>query len=207
MMPAWSSNWANRQNKSGDPEDRSCGTKRPDAFGIFGLELPPRHLQVVMALEIQPELGTIAKVQAQPKRCVRCNTPPIVNDLGNPVRRNPNSLREAALRQPIGREEFLLQHFARRDRRKFIFRHRSFLSMIVHDLDFVRLAVDPFEDHPPLVIDPDRMKVSEGTLELLQPVRRWNGQIFQPACCVDRFELALSRASDTRELTHPFIPE
>jgi hypothetical protein len=28
----------------------------------------------------------------------------------------------------------------------------------------VRLAIDPFEDHPPLIVDPDRVKVLEGAL-------------------------------------------
>jgi hypothetical protein len=32
--------------------------------------------------------------------------------------------------------------------------------MMIHDPNLMRLAVDPFEDHPPLIVDPDRVKVS-----------------------------------------------
>jgi hypothetical protein len=42
--------------------------------------------------------------------------------------------------------------------------------MIIHDPNFIRLSMKPFEDHPPLSIDPDRVKVLQVALELLQPV-------------------------------------
>ena len=74
-------------------------TPRAPAYapGIFGLEIPPRHLQVVMALKIEPELRTAAGIQAQPKRRVGRDTPPVVDDPGDPVRRNSNRLRDLAL--------------------------------------------------------------------------------------------------------------
>jgi hypothetical protein len=34
----------------------------------------------------------------------------------------------------------------------------------------MRLAIGPLEDHSPLIVDPDRIKVLEVALELLQPV-------------------------------------
>jgi hypothetical protein len=42
--------------------------------------------------------------------------------------------------------------------------------MIIHDPNFIRFSMKPFEDHPPLSIDPDRVKVLQVALELLQPV-------------------------------------
>jgi hypothetical protein len=30
--------------------------------------------------------------------------------------------------------------------------------MIVHDPNLVRLAIDPFENHAPLIVDPDRVE-------------------------------------------------
>jgi hypothetical protein len=42
--------------------------------------------------------------------------------------------------------------------------------MVIHDPNFMRLSICPFEDHPPLIIDPDRVKVLQVAFELLQPV-------------------------------------
>jgi len=42
--------------------------------------------------------------------------------------------------------------------------------MIIHDPNLVRLSTSPFEDHPPLLIDPDRVKILQIAFELLQPV-------------------------------------
>ena len=66
----------------------------------------------------------------------------------------------------------------------------------------MRLAIDPLEDHPPLIIDPDRIKLLEVALELLQPIRRRYRQIHKPACRVDSFKLAFSSTGDTGELPH-----
>src|SRR4051812_42054699 len=85
-----------------DPEPGfSRSPNRLDPPGIFGFEVPPRHFQVVVSLKIQPELRTVAEVEAEPKRSVRRNAPPIVDDLGDAVRRNSDRLRESALRQTI----------------------------------------------------------------------------------------------------------
>jgi hypothetical protein len=36
--------------------------------------------------------------------------------------------------------------------------------MIIHNPNIMRLAVDPFKDHPPLIVDSDRMKVLKSPL-------------------------------------------
>src|SRR5580704_14250494 len=69
------------------------------------------------------------------------------------------------------------------------------------------LAIDPFEDHSPLIVDPYRVKFLQVALEPFQPVRRRYHQIVQAACCVDRFELALGSAGDSFKLTNPLIME
>jgi hypothetical protein len=56
-----------------------------DAFCIFGLEVPPRHFQVVVGLKVHPELRTVAEVQAQPQRGISGDAPPVVYDLGDTV--------------------------------------------------------------------------------------------------------------------------
>jgi hypothetical protein len=93
-----------------------------------------------VALKIQPELRAVAEIQAQPKRRVGRDAPPVVGDPGDPVRRNPDRLRDLALRQTMRREAFLLRHFAGRDRRKFVSGHRRFLSTIIRDPILMRRA-------------------------------------------------------------------
>jgi hypothetical protein len=44
--------------------------------------------------------------------------------------------------------------------------------MIIHDPNLMRLAIDPPEDHSPLIVDPDRVKILEIAIEPLQAVRR-----------------------------------
>src|SRR5580700_11399037 len=99
------------------------GSNGLNALGICWFEIPPRQLQIVMGLKIHPELRTIAKVQTEPKRRVSRDASPVVDDLSNAVRRNTDSLCELVLRQTILGEEFFFQHFARRDRCKFILCH------------------------------------------------------------------------------------
>jgi len=69
-----------------------------------------------MGLEVHPELGTIAEIKPQPERRIGGNAAPIIDDLGNPVGRDADRLRERVLRQTIARQKLLLQHFPRRDR-------------------------------------------------------------------------------------------
>jgi hypothetical protein len=108
-----------------------------------------------MSLEIHPELRAVAKVKAQPERSIGGNAPAIADDFGDPVRRDANVFGELVLREAVVAQKFLFQHFAGRNRRKFIPFHRKLRSMIIHNPHPVRLPFDPFEHHAPLVVDPD----------------------------------------------------
>jgi hypothetical protein len=101
----------------------SCDPKRFDAFSVIGSKILSRNFQIVAGLEIHPELWTVAKIQAQPKRGVSRYTSPIVHNFGDPVRRNADRFRKLVLRETVLGQEFFLEHFARRNRRKFILRH------------------------------------------------------------------------------------
>jgi hypothetical protein len=79
--------------------------------------------------------------------------------------------------------------------------------MIIHNPNIVRFAINPLKDHAPLIVDPDRMKLLQIALELLQSVRWRNRQIVQPARRVDRFELTLSPAGDPLKLANPLVVE
>jgi hypothetical protein len=58
-------------------------------------------------------------------------------------------------------------------------------------LDLGRVTGGPPEDHPPLVVDPDRIEALEISSQFLQMVRGWYREIAYSARRVDRFELAL----------------
>jgi hypothetical protein len=75
----------------------SCGSNSLDTLGICWFEISPRQLQIVMGLKIQLKLRAVAKIQAEPKRRISRNAPPIVDDLGNPVRRNADGLSKLIL--------------------------------------------------------------------------------------------------------------
>ena len=77
----------------------------------------------------------------------------------------------------------------------------------IYELHEMGLAIDPFENDPSLVVDPDRMELVEIAFQLFQPVGWRDRQILQPACGIDGFELALGCPGDPRELTNPFVPE
>src|SRR5436190_23213714 len=85
----------------------SGGAPRPDTFRILGSQIPPGHLEIIIALEVHPELRTIAEVQAQPQRGVGRDASSIVDDLGDSVRRNTDRFREPVLGEPIFGQELL----------------------------------------------------------------------------------------------------
>jgi hypothetical protein len=79
--------------------------------------------------------------------------------------------------------------------------------MVIHDPNIMRLAIDPLKDYAPLIVDPDRIKLLQFALELLQSVRWRYRQIVEPARRVDRFELTLGAAGHPRKLANPLIVE
>src|SRR5713101_4208548 len=85
--------------KSSSSQGASSGRPpRFDAFCNLRFEITQCHFKIVMGLEIHPELGAVAEVQAQPERGVCRDAPPIVDDLGDTVRRDADCLRELILR-------------------------------------------------------------------------------------------------------------
>src|SRR5437667_535511 len=89
-----------------------------DALCVLGLQVSPRHLQVIVDLEVHPEFCAVAEIQTQAQRGVGRNAPSVIDDLGNPVWRDAHRPGELTLRQIILRQELVLQHFAWGDWRK-----------------------------------------------------------------------------------------
>jgi hypothetical protein len=65
-----------------------------------------------VGLKVHPELWTVAKVQAQPKRGIGADTPPIADDLGDPVRRDTDGLCKLVPREGHIRPGILLSAFS-----------------------------------------------------------------------------------------------
>ena len=78
--------------------------------------------------------------------------------------------------------------------------------MVVHDPNVMSFAINPSEDHPPLIVDTDRVKILQISFQFLQSVCRRHFQVFQPNRCANRFELAFCRTSYPLELPYELIP-
>lgn len=61
------------------------------------------------------------------------------------------------------------------------------------------MAVDPFERNAPLVVDADRVKLAQVSLQLFQTVRRRDEQIVKPACRIQLLKLTFGGTCDTLE--------
>jgi hypothetical protein len=59
--------------------------------------IPPRHLEVVMGLKMEPVLRAVAEIQTEPKRGIGRDAPPVVDELGDTVRRDADGLGEPML--------------------------------------------------------------------------------------------------------------
>src|SRR5579862_3627009 len=68
-----------------------------NALGFVRWEVLSSHLQIVMRLQIQPELRRVAKVQGEPQCRVGGNATAIVDDLSDPIRRDPDRLGQLIL--------------------------------------------------------------------------------------------------------------
>ena len=93
------------------------------------------HLQIVVALQIHPEFRAVTEIQAQSECSIGRNAPTIVDNLGNSVWRNADSLRQFILRKPVFYKEFFFEHFTGGDRCERILGDRLLQSMIVNDLN------------------------------------------------------------------------
>ena len=99
---------------------RSGGPPHLDPHHGCGLEVLARDLVIVVRLKIQPEFRAVAEIQAETQRRISGDPATVVDDRGDPVRRNTDRLRELIPRQAVFGQKLFLQQLAGRDRRKFI---------------------------------------------------------------------------------------
>jgi hypothetical protein len=62
-------------------------------------------------------------------------------------------------------------------------------SVVVHDLDFVSVAVSPLKPDSPLFVDPHAVLSRSATEEFLESVARWNPKIVERLRGVEHREL------------------
>jgi len=58
-------------------------------------------------------------------------------------------------------------------------RHGFHDSVVIGDLDLVDMVVFPDKNNPPLLIDPDTVKIAQVAAQLLQAVAGWNPEVVQ----------------------------
>src|SRR5207244_2712822 len=71
-------------------------------------------------------------------------------------------------------------------------------SMVIKDLNIVRVAIFPPENYPPLIIDTDRVKTTQFTFYSLQAVSRRHSKILQFSSIVQIQKLSASRPHEFR---------
>jgi hypothetical protein len=79
--------------------------------------------------------------------------------------------------------------------------------VIIHISDLVGVAARPSEDHPPLVVDPDRIETFEVSAQFLQTIGRRHREIAYSGRRIDRFELALGTTRDRLKVANNLILE
>jgi hypothetical protein len=83
----------------------------------------------------------------------------------------------------------------------------TLLSVVIHDPDLGRVAIGPPEDHPPLVVDPDRVEAFGISSQFLQVVRGRYREIAYSARRVDCFELTLGTTGNPLKVAYNLIFE
>jgi hypothetical protein len=78
--------------------------------------------------------------------------------------------------------------------------------MIVHYLNFNRVAFNPAEADPPLVVDPNAVLTSPVTGQCLQPISGNHSQIGN-GCRLNVIELSLGHYGNTLKLPAELAPE
>jgi hypothetical protein len=81
-------------------------------------------------------------------------------------------------------------------------------SVIIYDLDVIRIAAGPPEADAPLIVDPDAMLAGTVALELLQPVAGLHLQVLQRLRSIDSYELPQHGTLECRGIApHPLPTE
>lgn len=138
--------------------------------------LPARHGEIIVRLQIQPELGRGVEVPRQPQRRIGRNGALAVDDSRNTVAGHAQRLGQCIGRQTEFVQKLALQNLAGVNRCSL---GHIAASVVVHDFDLVRIAAVPIEANPILPVDSDAVLPFTVAAQLFQPIRRRAAQIPQ----------------------------
>src|SRR5262249_4099628 len=115
-----------------------------------------RTAQVMISLQVHPQLRRCAKIFCEPQRYRGRNRGAAMHDVVDAGWIDVEIAREAVLADAVRLHEFLGEDLAGRNRRKlFQGRHGRCSSMIVNDFNVLSATVTPTKANPPLVVDAD----------------------------------------------------
>ena len=146
------------------------------------------NFEIVVRLKIQPELLSRPEVAAEPQRGVGRDGSRSMHDLVDTSWRDADVLGQAILGQTERFQEILQEDFTRVDRVQLARCHEA--SVIINDLDFVRVTVGPPEADAPLVVDANAVLSGSVTLQFFQAVSRWDPQVVERVRCVENDQLS-----------------
>src|SRR5579864_458437 len=121
------------------------------------------HCNVVLALQVEPELRAVAEIAAEPHSGVRGDRAALVQDVGDAAGWHAQIEREP-VRAEGARLQLSFQQAARMDSGR-----HGLSPMIIDNLDVVCVALPEFETDTPPRIDGHRPLPLAVALELMQP--------------------------------------
>jgi len=62
--------------------------------------------------------------------------------------------------------------------------------VVVDELDIIRTSFMPGEAESPLGVDPNAVLATSIASQPLKPVARWDAQVFDIGCCVQKLQFA-----------------
>src|SRR5437879_8719845 len=89
----------------------SCRIGRPDAPRNLGALLPLDHANVILTLQVQPELRAVAEIAAEPHRGIGRDRASAIEDVGNTAGRHADIERQT-VRTELSSDHFALKQTA-----------------------------------------------------------------------------------------------
>lgn len=153
-------------------------------------------IEVVSRLEIEPEhLGGPEEPRQTEGGVGRDRSFPM-NDLVDSPWSDAHVLGQSILTQAHRDHELLEENFAGMNGSKLAIHAVS--SVVIDNLDLVRAGLAPGEADTPPVIDSDAPLPFPITREFLEPICRWDPEIFECCGCIEHPELSESNTLDIR---------
>lgn len=158
-----------------------------------------RQRQIVVRLQVQPELGLHAEIHPEAGSGVRGDGAFAGDDLSDAALRHADGFGQPVLGDAQRFEEFLVEDFSWYGEGHFAAFHVMFPSVVVDDFDVQGRGFLPDETDAPLVVDAYAPLPGPVAAQFLEPVLRWYAQRFDPCSGVQHLQLSHGHFFDVRE--------